>query len=52
MYRNPSHRLSEDLPKSGLKQIFLALDYPHTECQLVHTGEYVFFSFTRHIFYF
>ncbi|CAI7620884.1 unnamed protein product [Penicillium palitans] len=37
MYRNPSHRLSEDLLKSGLKQIFLALDYLHTECQLVHT---------------
>ncbi|OQD71476.1 hypothetical protein PENPOL_c001G09681 [Penicillium polonicum] len=37
MYRNPSNRLSEDLLKSGLKQIFLALDYLHTECQLVHT---------------
>lgn len=37
MYRNPSHRLSKDLLKSGLKQIFLALDYIHTECQLVHT---------------
>ncbi|KAJ5384277.1 hypothetical protein N7517_002188 [Penicillium concentricum] len=27
----------EDLLKSGLKQIFLALDYLHSECQLVHT---------------
>ncbi|KAJ5978574.1 hypothetical protein N7501_001916 [Penicillium viridicatum] len=37
MYRKPSNRLSEDLLKSGLKDIFLALDYLHTECQLVHT---------------
>ncbi|KAJ5163833.1 uncharacterized protein N7500_005663 [Penicillium coprophilum] len=37
MYRSPEHRLSEDLLKSGLKQIFLALDYLHNECQLVHT---------------
>ncbi|KAJ5209217.1 hypothetical protein N7449_003596 [Penicillium cf. viridicatum] len=37
MYRNPSHQLSKDILKSGLKQIFLALDYIHTECQLVHT---------------
>ncbi|KGO69471.1 hypothetical protein PITC_014260 [Penicillium italicum] len=37
MYRDPAHRLSEDLLKSGLKQIFLALDYLHIECQLVHT---------------
>jgi serine/threonine protein kinase len=39
MYRSTAHRLSHDLLKSGLKQIFLALDYLHSECQLVHTGE-------------
>ncbi|KAH8433712.1 uncharacterized protein LDX57_011346 [Aspergillus melleus] len=37
LYRNPSHRLTEDLLKAGLMQIFLALDYLHTECKLVHT---------------
>ncbi|OQE10811.1 hypothetical protein PENVUL_c003G02530 [Penicillium vulpinum] len=37
MYRTPARRLSEDLLKTGLKQVFLALDYLHTECKLVHT---------------
>ncbi|KAF7871896.1 hypothetical protein EAF04_004003 [Stromatinia cepivora] len=35
--RNPRHRFTEDLLKAGLKQLFLALDYIHTECKLVHT---------------
>lgn len=39
LYRNPNHRFSEDLLKAGLVQIFLALDYLHTECKLVHTGK-------------
>ncbi|RDW61699.1 uncharacterized protein DSM5745_10371 [Aspergillus mulundensis] len=38
LYRNPSHRFTEGLLKAGLKQVFLALDYLHTECKLVHTG--------------
>jgi serine/threonine-protein kinase SRPK3 len=37
--RNPSHRFTEDLLKAGLMQVFLALDYLHTECKLVHTGK-------------
>ncbi|KAL4914955.1 kinase-like domain-containing protein [Aspergillus aurantiobrunneus] len=37
LYRNPNHRFTEDLLKAGLMQIFLALDYLHTECKLVHT---------------
>ncbi|OJI90078.1 hypothetical protein ASPTUDRAFT_25663 [Aspergillus tubingensis CBS 134.48] len=37
LYRNPTHRFTEDLLKAGLMQIFLALDYLHTECKLVHT---------------
>ncbi|RAL12448.1 CMGC protein kinase [Aspergillus homomorphus CBS 101889] len=37
LYRNPERRFSEDLLKAGLTQIFLALDYLHTECNLVHT---------------
>lgn len=39
LHRNPIHRFTEDLLKSGLMQIFLALDYLHTECKLVHTGK-------------
>ncbi|PYI11064.1 CMGC protein kinase [Aspergillus sclerotiicarbonarius CBS 121057] len=37
LYRNPTHRFTEDLLKMGLMQVFLALDYLHTECKLVHT---------------
>lgn len=39
LYRNSSHRFSEELLKAGLVQVFLALDYLHTECKLVHTGD-------------
>jgi hypothetical protein len=39
LYRNPRHRFTEDLLKAGLMQVFLALDYLHTECKLVHTGK-------------
>ncbi|KAF9480296.1 CMGC protein kinase [Pholiota conissans] len=35
--RNPTHRFTDLLLKSGLAQLFLALDYLHTECHLVHT---------------
>ncbi|POR38337.1 Uncharacterized protein TPAR_01454 [Tolypocladium paradoxum] len=35
--RNPTHRFTEKLLKAGLAQLFLALDYLHTECHLVHT---------------
>jgi len=38
LLRNPAHRFTEDLLKAGLAQLFLALDYLHTECRLVHTG--------------
>ncbi|KAE8330624.1 kinase-like domain-containing protein [Aspergillus sergii] len=37
LYRNPTRRFTEELLKAGLMQIFLALDYLHTECKLVHT---------------
>lgn len=41
LYRNANHRFPEELLKSGLTQIFLALDYLHTECKLVHTGKQI-----------
>jgi serine/threonine protein kinase len=39
LYRTANHRFTEDLLKAGFIQIFLALDYLHTECKLVHTGK-------------
>ncbi|KAJ5356372.1 CMGC protein kinase [Penicillium concentricum] len=38
LYRNPTHRFTEDLLRAGLKQVFLALDYLHRECKLVHAN--------------
>lgn len=38
LFRNPSHRFTEDLLKGGLMQILLALDCLHREYQIVHTG--------------
>lgn len=35
--RNPAGRFTEDLLKAGLRQVLLALDFLHTECNLVHT---------------
>lgn len=40
--RNPAHRLPETILKPLLAQGFLALDYLHTECKLVHTGKFTF----------
>lgn len=38
LHRNPAHRFTESLLKAGLMQVFLAVDFLHTECKLVHTG--------------
>ncbi|KAF7563996.1 hypothetical protein G7046_g120 [Stylonectria norvegica] len=38
LHRNQSRRFSEPLLKAGLMQLLLGLDYLHTECKLVHTG--------------
>lgn len=38
LLRNPTHRFTVELLKPGLKYLFLALDYLHSECKLVHTG--------------
>lgn len=35
--RNPTERFTEELLKAGLRQLLLALDFLHTECNLVHT---------------
>ncbi|RAQ68653.1 srpk, partial [Aspergillus flavus] len=37
LYRDPTHRFTEELLKAELMQVFLALDYLHNECKLVHT---------------
>lgn len=50
LYRNPCHRFTEDLLKAGLIQVFLALDYLHTECKLVHTGKMYPYGFVEKYF--
>jgi len=37
-HRVPDGLFTEELLKASLKQLFLALDYLHSECKLVHTG--------------
>ncbi|KAI0834278.1 kinase domain protein [Hypoxylon sp. FL0890] len=37
LFRNPTNRFTDELLKAGLKQLFLALDFLHTECKIVHT---------------
>lgn len=36
--RNETGRFLEPLLKAGLRHLFLALDYLHSKCKLVHTG--------------
>jgi serine/threonine protein kinase len=36
--RNPAYRFTEELLRAGLSQLFLALDYLHTETKIIHTG--------------
>ncbi|KAI4704940.1 hypothetical protein J4E89_009525 [Alternaria sp. Ai002NY15] len=35
--RNPAHRFTDELLRAGLSQVFVALDYLHTEAKIVHT---------------
>ena len=37
-YRLSNGLFTEELLKGSLGELFLALDYLHTECKLVHTG--------------
>ena len=36
--RNPAHCFTDELLRAGLSQVFLALDYLHTEAKIIHTG--------------
>ncbi|KAH6885736.1 kinase-like domain-containing protein [Thelonectria olida] len=47
LYRDATHRFTEELLKTGLSQIFLALDYLHTECKLVHAADNVLQEITK-----
>ena len=38
LHRNPVQRLRKPVLVFTLRQVFLALDYLHTECQVIHTG--------------
>lgn len=38
LHRNPVRRLPKPVLAFTLRQVFLALDYLHTECQIIHTG--------------
>ncbi|GFF55895.1 hypothetical protein IFM58399_10185 [Aspergillus lentulus] len=38
LHRNPVHRLPQPVLTFVLQRMFLALDYQHTECQIIHTG--------------
>lgn len=38
LHRNPVERLPKVILAFTLRRVFLALDYLHTECQVIHTG--------------
>ena len=38
LHRNPIGRLPSPVLAFVLQRLFLALDYLHTECQIIHTG--------------
>lgn len=40
LHRNPIRRLPSPVLAFILQRLFLALDYLHTECQIIHTGQY------------
>lgn len=42
---NSAGVFSEELLKAGLAKLFLALDYLHSECTIVHTGKTLCVSF-------
>lgn len=48
-YRLPDGLFTEELLESSLKQLFLELDYLHTERRLVHTGARNSVTFTTEL---
>lgn len=38
LHRNPVERLPSVIVAVILQRLFLALDYLHSECQIIHTG--------------
>lgn len=38
LHRNPVRRLPSPVLAFVLRRLFLALDFLHTECQIIHTG--------------
>jgi serine/threonine-protein kinase SRPK3 len=40
LHRNPVRRLPAPVLAFVLHRLFLALDFLHTECQIIHTGTY------------
>lgn len=45
LHRNPVRRLPPPVLAFVLQRLFLALDYLHTECQIIHAGLYPDFAF-------
>lgn len=40
LYRNPVRRLPAPVLAVVLRRLFLALDFLHTECKIIHTGAF------------
>lgn len=49
--RNPVERLPSVIVAVVLRRLFLALDYLHTECQIIHTGLWPDLSSPTSVFY-
>ena len=47
LFRNPVQRLPTPMLAVTLHRLFLALDYLHTECKVIHTGTYINFPDLR-----
>lgn len=47
LHRNPIQRLPTPVLAIVLQRVFLALDYLHTECHIIHTGTSTSYSHIR-----
>lgn len=50
LHRNPVRRLLSSVLAFVLQHLLLALDYLHTECQIIHTGMCSDFTFSSNIY--